>query len=121
MTHNLIIKGRVPSKKNSRVNCRSGRSFPSRKYTSWHKSASDQILWKNRAISECFVRVFFWMPDNRRADLTNKAESIMDLLVDNGVIEDDNWKVVKSVCLDCMGVDKNNPRVEIEIIETKGA
>lgn len=54
------------------------------------------------------------MPDHRRCDLTNKAESVMDLLVDNGFIEDDCWQITGLIELSCGGVDKENPRVEIE-------
>ena len=33
------------------------------------------------------------------ADLTNKAESVMDLLVDYGVLKDDCWTVVPALGL----------------------
>jgi Holliday junction resolvase RusA-like endonuclease len=55
------------------------------------------------------------MPDNRRTDLSNKAESIMDLLVDNGILEDDCWQIVPILALQGMKVDKENPRAEIFI------
>jgi Holliday junction resolvase RusA-like endonuclease len=57
-----------------------------------------------------------FFPKTRRAgDLTNKAESVMDCLVDNGILEDDNWFVCGSLWLQFGGVDKENPRVEIYI------
>jgi Holliday junction resolvase RusA-like endonuclease len=59
------------------------------------------------------------MPDAIRADLTNKAESIMDLLVDAGVLQDDNWNVVPEVILRCKGIDRTNPRAEITIEKIK--
>ena len=49
-------------------------------------------------------------------DLTNKAESIMDTLVDAGILEDDCWKQTGPVHLIPMGVDKDNPRVEVELL-----
>lgn len=36
--------------------------------------------------------IFF--PTLRKADITNKLESIMDLMVDYGLLEDDNFRVV---------------------------
>ncbi len=102
----------MPSKKNSRINTRSGRSFPSSKYTAWHKDASLQIMNAKKQTQKGFVLTFY-MPDNRRCDLTNKAESVMDLLVDNGIIEDDCWQITGEIRLLCAGVDKNNSRVEI--------
>lgn len=108
----ILITGRCPSKKNSRINTRSGRSFPSAKYTAWHKDASLQLLGQ-KPIQSDFLVLKFWFPDNRRTDLSNKAESVMDLLVDNGLLEDDCWQVINSLTLQSEGVDKNNPRVEI--------
>ncbi len=108
----LTIRGRIPSKKNSRINTRSGRSFPSSKYTEWHKDASLQIKSASSQTQKGFALTFY-MPDNRRTDLTNKAESVMDLLVDNGLIDDDCWQVTGDVNLSCGGIDKENPRVEI--------
>lgn len=110
----IIIKGRIPSKKNSRINTKSGRSFPSSKYTSWHKDASLQIKsQKVETINTKKLKLVFHLPDNRRTDLTNKAESVMDLLVDLGLLEDDSWQIVNEILLVGAGVDKENPRVEI--------
>ncbi len=113
----IELLGRVPSKKNSRINTRSGRSFPSSKYTAWHKDASIQLLKYKGTFPGHGIQVLikFWFPDNRRCDLTNKAESIMDLLVDNEFLEDDCWQITGPVKLVCCGVDKDNPRVEIEL------
>ena len=108
----LTIRGRIPSKKNSRINTRSGRSFPSSKYTAWHKDASLQISRAHKQTQKG-ISLTFYMPDNRRTDLTNKAESVMDLLVDNGIFEDDSWQITGDVSLSCNGIDKLNPRVEI--------
>lgn len=112
---NIVITGRIPSKKNSRINTRSGRSFPSAKYTEWHKDASLQLkqFCPKDHSSDDGISLRFWMPDNRRCDLTNKAESIMDLLVDNGFLEDDCWQITGLVELVCCGIDKDNPRVQI--------
>jgi|11_taG_2_1085331.scaffolds.fasta_scaffold08323_4 Holliday junction resolvase RusA-like endonuclease len=112
----LRLNGRIPSKKNSRVNTRSGRSFPSKKYMEWHTTA----MWEVKSqkppmeIDRCEIQLIFHMPDRRRADLTNKAESIMDLLVDAGVLTDDSWQVVTPITLHGF-YDKENPGVEIII------
>lgn len=113
----LTVKGRIPSKKNSRnLFRRGGKLFniPSKDYAAWHKLALLQIkIPKERTLVPSMVTLSFWAPDKRTSDLTNKAESIMDLLVDAKVIEDDNWWVIKEVKLQFMGVDKENPRCEI--------
>jgi len=112
----LVIEGRIPSKKNSRINTRSGRSFPSKAYKEWHKDASWQLYTQKKqiGIKDCQIELDFYLPDNRRADLTNKAESVMDLLVDLGIIKDDSWQVVSHLIL-TGEYDKGNPRVEIFI------
>lgn len=112
----LEIKGRVPSKKNSRINTRFGRSFPSKAYKEWHEDASWQLYTQKKpmGLTKAQVELHFYMPDNRRADLTNKAESVMDLLVDVGVLKDDSWQVVNTIILKGE-LNKENPRVEIFI------
>ena len=120
----IVLTGRIPSKKNSKVIvCRGKRPFliPNSKFTAWHKDASFQLLTYGLKQLENIhiVELNFWMPDNRGADLTNKAESVMDLLVDNHIIEDDKWQVIPCILLSCEGVDKDNPRVSI-VIKQKG-
>ena len=118
MTENenrITILGRIPSKKNSKIMVCRGKFpilLPSEKYMEWHKDASYQLKGKPK-ISKGKLELNFYFPDNRKTDLTNKAESALDLLVDNGLIEDDNWTVVNDLRLVSMGVDKINPRVEI--------
>ena len=119
-TLSIIIKGRIPSKKNSRLLfVRGGRlmNIPSKAYSVWHKDASEQILdSKDHLVEDIdFIELDFYAPDRRGSDLTNKAESIMDLLVDNGIIEDDNWWIVNRLVMNFRGVDKSNPRCNVYI------
>lgn len=120
----IEIKGKIPSKKNARRPfIRNGRimNFPSKKYDIWHRDASNQLLGKIPAepIKKCSVFIELHVPTLHRADLSNRAESILDLLVDNEVIEDDNYFVVSYVSLEFCGVDKKNPRAVIKIEETE--
>lgn len=120
MKPDIIIKGRIPSKKNSRQQIQvRGRTIniPSKDYLDWHKQALVQVFEQTSAQYENVWQVVieFWMPDNRKTDLTNKAESVMDLLVDCKILKDDCWQQVKSVLLNCNGIDKENPRAEIWI------
>lgn len=122
----LEIKGRIPSKKNSRRQVIAGGrriNIPSKAYEVWHELASMQLMRTRYSfLSLPFkeingIRLAFTMPDNRRADLTNKAESVMDLLVDNKFLEDDSWQVTGPVILEPLGVDKKNSGVVIYIKE----
>ncbi len=115
----LTIHGRVPSKKNSRKAIYAGGRtimIPSDQYKAWHQGAATE-LYGTKAIEKYPVRVkiTLFMPDAIRADLTNKAESIMDLLVDCCILQDDNWNVIPELDLRCAGIDRKDPRAEIEI------
>lgn len=61
------------------------------------------------------VRMKLYRKDNIKRDLDNVATSVLDGLVRGNVIADDNYGIVKSLHIEDCGVDKNNPRVEIEI------
>ena len=117
----ITIKGRVPSKKNSRdARVSKGRLFTvaNEKYQAWHADATLQIkaLPKIHTIHNPHdIQIDFYFPDNLRCDLTNKAESVMDLLVDNGILFDDRWQVTGPLYLRPAGIDKENPRVIIWI------
>lgn len=120
MVKKIIVYGRIPSKKNSRRVGRKGRktfNLPSIEYEKWHEQQYEEVVRQCLAtltdIEE--IQMEFYFPDLRRADLTNKAESIMDLLVDCMVIVDDNWKIVPRMILSAAGMDKNRPRVEVWI------
>ena len=121
----ITVYGRIPSKKNSRnIFVRGGKLFniPSKKYKEWHAAASLHIIDNRPAEpldSVDKVELKLYAPDRRAADLTNKAESILDLLVDNGYLTDDNWFVINKVLLLFMGVDKENPRCEVCIYKDK--
>lgn len=112
----IIIPGRIPSKKNSKFMARRGdRTYllPSPKYKDWHEEQSwrlNQVKIKNY---EGPIIIHFYFPDNRKADMTNKAESIMDLLVDNGILVDDAWQNIPNLTLISKGIDKENPRAEV--------
>jgi Holliday junction resolvase RusA-like endonuclease len=115
----ITISGRIPSKKNSRTIHRAGNRVivaTSSEYKDWH----EEQMWTLKSVKPIeqypvSITIRFWMPDAIRADLTNKAESIMDLLVDCGVIGDDNWNVVPELTLTCAGIDRQKPRAEVTI------
>lgn len=93
---------------------------PSEAHEVWHE---EQMWALKRQWPKSLVLVLtrgcvltFFFADNRGSDLSNKAESVMDLLVDAGVIKDDKWQVIPDLHLKSGGIDKVNPRVEIELL-----
>ena len=116
----ITVKGRIPSKKNMRnLFVRGGKLFniPSKNYKKWHDEASKELPSMPPFNKVSNIELRFFAPDKRSADLTNKAESILDLLVDNNILEDDNWFLLEKVVLYFMGVDRENPRCEISIFQ----
>lgn len=65
--------------------------------------------------TNCMIKITVYFPDKRKSDLTNKVESIMDLLVDCWIIADDNHIVVHTLFLYSGWIDKDNPRTNIDI------
>ena len=61
------------------------------------------------------LKIEFYVPDKRRRDIANYIEAIQDILVKYEVIKDDNHNIITSLDGTRMYIDKENPRVEIEI------
>jgi len=109
------LSGRVVPKKNSRISTRSGRTFPSKRYTTWHKSCLQQmneLEIPKDGIKKCKISVVIIFPDRIRADLDNRLTSVLDLLVDYGLIKDDSWDVVTEIRASGR-YEKNKPGVDI--------
>ncbi len=99
---------------------RGGKLFniPSKRYKEWHEAASAQLVPRlpKKPISDIkSLEVHIYAPDKRKSDLSNKFESIADLLVDNGIIEDDNWSIVNDIRIIYKGIDREKPRCDIII------
>jgi Holliday junction resolvase RusA-like endonuclease len=125
MEKTYTICGRVPSKKNSKRIIRSRKTqktalIGSERYLEWSKSAVWHLMQQRagaETIKQCqSVTLTATMPDRRRRDLTNLAESIMDALVDAQIIADDCWTVTGDVVLRCTGVDAVKAGVKIDIV-----
>ena len=122
----LTIPGNTPSQKNRKiisVNRSTGRPFL--------RTAPKEKAWREMAVLELSsqfrgyrvtdypidLNIVFWYDSERRHDLDNAASSVMDALVEAGVIEDDAMKFVSCLTLQYGGVDKTNPRCEIHLDE----
>lgn len=117
----ITLKGDIPSKKNSkRMICRGARPLilPSKAYEDWH----EEQLWALKPYGRLMLTkvkllsVVFYPSTARKADSGNKYQSVTDLLVDAGIIEDDNWFVLKEERQRFGRVDRKNPRAEVIIV-----
>lgn len=95
-TVELVLEGNVPSKKNSRINLRSGVSVPSNKFVQWQ---NDSIMEVRRQTRERFykpvqIELIIYFATLGKADLDNRLTSILDMLVEALVLRDDKWQDV---------------------------
>jgi hypothetical protein len=118
----------IPSKKNQRtpiVNPHTGKAFlkHSDQYIKWKKLTKgfwEAEFWKlynervRLPIVRCKVKIMFYFSDEKDKDCTNKAETIMDALVEAKILADDNFKVVSDVSLNGF-LCRDRPRTEIYI------
>lgn len=91
-----------------------GGRWKSKHYMNW-LSKVPQLRGLNIK-SPCIIFYTFYMPDKRRRDVSNYVKIPEDYLKQQHVIEDDNWHVVRGFSAFCMGIDRDNPRVEIRIM-----
>lgn len=94
--------------------------FKSKAYKDWEKKCPNLTLPDGGSIDYPIHLVFrFYMPDKRVRDLDNYIKLPTDMLVKQCILFDDNTKVIRSVHYHFAGVDKGNPRVEVEIHKIK--
>ena len=110
------------SKKNSQqimVNHRTGRPFimPSSAYKAYQKGALMLIpADARRHISyPVNVKCVYYMETRRRVDMVNLIEATLDVLVDAGVLDDDNSQIVAGHDGSRVLYSKEHPRTEVTI------
>lgn len=118
----LILEGSIPSKKNSRINLRSGVSIPSTKFTQWQEGALWQVRQQTRErfFKPVHIEVIIYFGTKIRADLDNRLTSILDMLVDGMVLKDDKWQDVPRIAVQAE-YRKGQPGAFIRITEVAEA
>lgn len=114
------LYGPPRTKKNSQQIRRTaaGRPFvaPSRAFAEYERSCLAQIKTPYRPVSAAVnVRCVYYMPTKQKVDLVNLLEATCDILVKAGVLVDDCAAVVAAHDGSRVLLDRQCPRVEIEI------
>lgn len=125
---NLAYHGRVLSKKNSKriiPNRKTGKpimvSNPAAKANEddmveqFRDQALDLKL--DNPVTSCKIRITIYEPNYQKRDLDNQATSILDALVSARVIVDDSIKCVKELNVRLGGIDTEEPRALVTIME----
>lgn len=119
----IILKGRPATKKNSgRIISRKGKPIiiPSEAYKNYEDACMWQLAGKKLHISGIVVvECKYYLPNKRSwPDLIGLLQATSDILTKAKVIDDDKW--ICSYGDSCIaGIDKENPRVEIRIMDRK--
>lgn len=124
MIFRYVLRGEVASKKNSKVLARvKGRPMllPSRKYQEWEKRARLAIMAEGRPpepFKAAHLSMVIYHGDLIKRDSNNATQGVQDVLVDMGVIQDDNWMVIGTPEVSHM-VDVEDPRLEVLVEESE--
>lgn len=108
------------TKKNSQnivMNPKTKRPFlvQSKDYKNYEKESKLYLTEGKNIDCPVNVQMVFFMPTRRRVDLSNLQSACLDLLVNAGVLLDDNCKIVRSHDGSMVLYDKENPRTEVRI------
>lgn len=119
----ITLKGRPATKKNSgRIVFKNGKRIiiPSEAYENYEDACLWQLAGKKLHISGIIVvECKYYLPNKRSwPDLIGLLQATSDILTKAGVIDDDKW--ICSYGNSCIaGIDKDNPRAEIRIMDRK--
>lgn len=88
--------------------------IPSKAYVEYKEACAPFLrpMGINKAVN---IKAVYYMPTRRRVDLINLHEALHDIMVDYGVLVDDNSNIVASTDGSRVEYDKDNPRTEVEI------
>lgn len=87
----------------------------------WRKKAAEELAlqWHPETMRvvdyPISVSMTFWFNSKHRRDIDNCINTVMDALVQAKVLVDDDWKHVSHITAQYGGLDKDNPRCEVEI------
>lgn len=120
----LVIKGKLPSLNEYILACRSNRYAGAKMKADTERIIGIYIARQMQCTTfKGAVKLSFrWYEPNKKRDLDNISfarKFILDALVRNGIIESDGWKGVAGF-KDEFFVDKNFPRIEVDIYELDG-
>ena len=121
----FTVNGNPVTKKNSSQIVVAGgrpRVIPSKAYKEYAKVFMVQVpeMARRKLDMPQNLRCTYYMQTRRRVDLNNLLAATADLLVQAGVLEDDNADIVYSLDGSRVSYDKNEPRVVVELIPMAG-
>lgn len=124
MNYRFIVHGHPYVKKsNQRVVFTQGRirKINTPRYNEWHRNAVKELMFQKKPTepiqSPINLQCEFFVKTRGRVDLSALYEGIQDVLVEVGILADDNYKIVSSHDGSGVYYDKENPRMVVTITE----
>lgn len=115
----------ITKKNHQRIlrNYKTGKPFvaPSEQYKQYEAQAMWFIPKGEHIDYPVNIKCLFYMPTRRRCDLTNLLESIDDIMVKAGLLEDDSYHIIVGHDGSRVLYDKEKPRTEVEITREEQA
>lgn len=117
------IKGRLANLNDYQYACRSHYMAGNKMKKQEQSKVKQAIICSNlKPIKEYPIKIrYYFYEENRKRDLDNVAamahKFIQDSLVDMEILENDGWKQIKGF-EDTFGIDKENPRIIVQIFES---
>jgi crossover junction endodeoxyribonuclease RusA len=93
-----------------------GRMLISKAGREYRQAVQDTALvsrWDGWGPAKVAVEIIAWLPDNRRRDADNLFKAPLDALAHAGLYDDDSQIIRLSI--QKAGVDRANPRLEIQV------
>lgn len=91
--------------------------YNSQNYKKWQETAPELVLPECGCIDfPVHVSYALYFPtDHKQRDIDNYIKIPQDHLVKQGVLYEDNRTIITKITIRFAGIDRDNPRVEIEI------
>ena len=124
MKFTIPVKPRTKKNHSSIVRLNNGKTLllPSKQYREFEqeviKYLNVHFKHDSKPISKrSNLKCIFYKDKNYRSDLMGYMQAIADVLVKAKILEDDNSNIVFSTDGSRVFLDKDNPRIEVEITE----
>lgn len=90
---------------------RQGRHYISKAGREFKKIATDVCAMFDPFEGAVEIKMEIYFPDNRPRDLDNITKGVFDSLVGAGLIQDDNYKIIRKFSIEAKGVEKGGKSI----------
>lgn len=123
MNFTIPVKPRTKKNHSQLVTLRNGRQImlPSKAYKEFEEEIENWYEISDKEIKQLHItkpinlKCIFYKDKNFKSDLSGYLQAIQDALVHVGMIEDDNHYIIQSLDGSRVFLDRENPRIEVEI------